>query len=128
MTFDTPITTEEVAAISFASGDLTVFIEVSNVMISDHLADKEISAAALRLIALYLAAHFAFLAEGQVKSEKIGASSTSFNMSTGLALLSTTFGQQAIMLDSSGTLSALNSSAASATKENIKYAGSIEII
>jgi hypothetical protein len=106
---DPPLETADIKAIADLAGvDLSVFIEMSVILIDEYLSDKGLSDGVLRLIGKNLAAHFAFLKEGQLKSETIGPTSSTFNMATGLALNSTTFGQMAIMLDSSKTLAKLN--------------------
>lgn len=109
MPFDPPITDQEIKDISdLTLDDLQPFVEVAEVLVDDLLADVGHSDALLRKIGVYLSAHFAYLKEGQVKSEKIGDSSTTFNMATGLGLESTTFGQMAMTLDSSKKLSTAN--------------------
>jgi hypothetical protein len=110
MSFNTPqITTADVKAISSLAGnDLSVFIGMSVAFVDEVLGDKGLSNNMLRLIAINIAAHFGFLKEGQVKSETLGPTSETFNMESGQGLASTTFGQQAIMLDSSKTLAKLN--------------------
>jgi hypothetical protein len=106
---DPAIVTADIKAIaSLAGADLSVFIDMAVVYIDEYLLDKGLSDGILRLIAKNIAAHFAFLKEGQLKSETIGPISETFNMITGLGLNSTTFGQQAIFLDSSKTLAKLN--------------------
>lgn len=124
-----PITDSEVIEISASSSsDLTPFIRVANSIITAHFADTDLSDELIREIAIYLAAHFAFLHEGQVKSEKIGASSTTFNLATDLALMSTTFGQQAIFLDSSGVLAQLQRLATQKAKAGDAGQASLEVI
>lgn len=102
---DPPIVSADVLAVAeLAASDLSVFIENAKAIVDSYLLEKGLADAILRRIAIYLSAHFAFLKEGQIKSEKIGDSNTTFNVTSGFGLLSTTFGQMAISLDSSGTL------------------------
>lgn len=110
MSFNDPqITTTNIKAISSLSGnDLSVFIDMAVVFVEETLGDKGLSNNMLRLIAINIAAHFGFLKEGQLKAESLGPTSETFNMESGQGLASTTFGQQAIMLDSSKTLAKLN--------------------
>lgn len=110
MSYKVPtLVTGDIKAIAeLAGADLSVFIDMAIVYVDEFLSDKGLSDALLRLIAKNVAAHFAFLKEGQLKSETIGPTSSTFNMSSGLGLNATTFGQQAIMLDSSKTLAKLN--------------------
>lgn len=110
MAYNTPaLVTADIKAIADLSGsDLSVFIEMAVIYIDEYLSDKGLSDGILRLIGKNLAAHFAFLKEGQLKAETIGPTSSTFNLESGQGLASTTFGQQAIMLDSSKTLARLN--------------------
>ena len=110
MAYNSPaLVTNDIKAIADLSGsNLSVFIEMAVIYIDEYLLDKGLSDSILRLIAKNLAAHFALLKEGQVKSETIGPSSTTFNMVSGLGLKSTTFGQMALSLDSSKILAKLD--------------------
>lgn len=110
MTFNVPpLVTDDIKAIADLSiVDLTVFIETAVVYVEEILGDKGLSDSILRLIAKNLSAHFAFLREGQIKTETIGPTSTTFNVMSGMGLNATTFGQQAMFLDSSKTLAKLN--------------------
>jgi len=106
---DPAIVTGDIKAIADLAGDnLSVFIDMAIVYVDEYLSDVGLSDGILRLIAKNIAAHFAFLKEGQLKSETIGPTSSTFNITTGLGLNATTFGQQAIFLDSSKTLAKLN--------------------
>jgi hypothetical protein len=110
MSYNIPaLVTDDIKAIADLSGnDLSVFIENAVILVDEYLLDKSLSNTILRLIAKNLSAHFALLKEGQIKSETIGPTSTTFNITTGLGLKSTTFGQQAMFLDSSKTLAKLD--------------------
>ena len=110
MAYNIPaLVTDDIKAIAdLAGADLSVFIETAVIYVDEFLLDKGLSDALLRLITKNIAAHFAFLKEGQLKSETIGPSSTTFNITTGLGLKATTYGQQAIFLDSSKTLAKLD--------------------
>jgi hypothetical protein len=111
MAFTPPITTEDVKAVGQLIGDdLSVHINSADLIVSENLEGKGLSAARLRLIGVYLAAHFAFVLEGQIKSEKIGDSATTFSLESGQALSSTVHGQQAISLDTTGTLASMSGS------------------
>lgn len=105
MSFTPPITDSELKAIAELSGDdLSPFVATAQLVVDEHLSTLGLSSGLLREIGKYLAAHFALLKEGQVKSESVGPTSTSFNMASGQGLASTTLGQQAISLDPTGTL------------------------
>lgn len=109
MPFDPHITDAEIKAISDVTlPDLQPFVAVSTSVVDSLLADKGLSDSLLRNIGIYLSAHFAYLKEGQIKSEKIGDSSTTFNVESGKGFCSTTFGQMAVTLDTSKTLAKAN--------------------
>ena len=88
--------------------DLSVFITHSATFLDAVLADEDIPDPLFRLIGIYIAAHFAYLQQGQIKSDKVDVLTTTFNMESDLALNSTTHGQQALALDPSGKLGTLN--------------------
>lgn len=124
----TPPTPEEVREVSGTTVEnLDVHIETAGVIITEYLVpDGRLSETVLNTLGKYLASHFAFILGGQVRSETIGATATTFNITTGLGLLSTTFGQQAMLLDFTGTLAQLNSvgvSAGSSTDSGDQYTG-----
>jgi hypothetical protein len=91
--------------------DVESYIISANLFVSEELSSAGLSVARLKQIELYLAAHFATvtLEKGGLTRQKIGESEDYFqawsNTETGIK--STRYGQQAVMLDSSGTLSAL---------------------
>ena len=75
-TFTPPIESSEIKAIADLIGDdLSPFITTAEILACEVLEGK-VSQGLLREITKYLSAHFAFLREGEIKSEKIGDSST----------------------------------------------------
>jgi hypothetical protein len=108
MAFVPVILTADVKEIAeLASTDVDIHIVNADTFVTEALGDKGLSDDLFRLIGLYISAHFSFLFEGQVKSEKIGDSSTTYNMISKLSLLSTVHGQQAVSFDTTGTLAKL---------------------
>lgn len=104
-----PLVTADIAAIADISvEDASIFIATAVLVVDEYLSDKGLSDNILRAIAKYLAAHFALVKEGQVKAETLGPTATTYNMTTGLGLKTTVHGQQAIFLDTSGTLFTLD--------------------
>lgn len=102
---DIPIVRADLVAIGdISSADCSPFIATAKLMVDENLLDQDHSDERLKAIWTYLAGHFALLKEGHLKSETVGPTASSFNMVSGLGLKSTTLGQQAIMLDASGTL------------------------
>lgn len=101
----------EVKAIIDTSRDTTPFINTADLIVTEQLASSDLSAARLKLIELYLAAHFVAITEekGALKSTKMGDSEDTFGVNVGFGLKLTRYGQQAISLDPSGVLSSLSS-------------------
>lgn len=85
----------------------TDFIPIANAMVNDHLVGKGISTIILAKIELFLAAHFVALMEelGGLTRDSYGDSAQSMSdayRDGGLNL--TRYGQQALVLDTTGTL------------------------
>ena len=105
------VTTTEVAAIIDVSGDydLTPFILAADALMTQlDLEGKGLSDALLKEIQRWLAAHFAAQLEKRYASEKTGDAATAYQYKIDLRLQDTMYGQQAIILDTSGTLRNLN--------------------
>ena len=104
------ITSQEVHQIAdLKTEDLQPFIDVATTY-TVGLLDGKVSDELLRIITIYMSAHFAVIGEGgEVKMEKIGDSTTTFNHVVGDGLESTVYGRTASAMDSSGCLKATNS-------------------
>lgn len=104
------VTSEEVYAIisndaGVPSGeDLTVFIGVVNDIVTTDLSGESYSEARLKNIELYLSAHFTCLKYRQSDNIIIGQSEDDYRNKLNTGYNQTTYGQQAITLDTSGTL------------------------
>ena len=103
------VTTNEVKAIIETSlVDLDPFITSANTFINAILADEisagNISSALLSELEKWLAAHFVAIRDPQVKSEKLGDAQATYRGKEGMGLRATTYGQQALALDSTGLL------------------------
>ena len=104
-------TPEEVAGIIEvdASIPLTPFIMVASAMVDYHCGAAGLTEGNLLLVETWLAAHFYALRDRRVKSESAGpVSETKDDIKIDLALNQTVYGQTAMMLDTSGSLSAWN--------------------
>ena len=87
---------------------LTSYINSANVFVTDTLAGKSLSDVIMAEIERWLSAHLITATrERQAKQEAAGGASITYAGEWGLGLLSTTYGQAAVMMDSSLTLSAL---------------------
>lgn len=87
--------------------DLTAFISAANMVVTEKLSDSGLGTATLAEIERWLAAHFLTCMERQPISKKIGESAETYSWSKGPGLSQTTYGQAAILLDTTGTLSKL---------------------
>lgn len=88
--------------------DVTPFIKTANTLINDVLAedieDGNVSAAELIQIELWLSAHFVAIREPRAMSRSTGESSVKYHGQTGKGLESTPYGQQVMIIDSTGKL------------------------
>jgi hypothetical protein len=111
MPFNPIITTNDVLAVArIKSDDLSVHIATVGIYMDSVFEADSLPDDLYRLIGIYLAGHFALISKGgEIKTDKVDVLSTSFNMTSGLGLKATTLGQQAISLDSTGTLAELDS-------------------
>lgn len=97
------------------TGDAVLpFIRTASLLVDEHLApiSPALGASLLKEIETYLAAHFITLYEPRVKREDGGSVGFSYEGAAkdgAMGLSSSRYGQTAMMLDPSGTLSALNS-------------------
>ena len=89
-----------------ATTDLTPHILTANTVVNDLLTGKGLSDTTLKLIELWLSAHFvACSIRRDVASEGTGPANASYvNTVSGNSFLSTRYGQQACSLDSTRTL------------------------
>lgn len=103
------VTDSEVKAIIDTSRDTTPFINNANLLITEILANSGLSTDRLKMIELYLSAHFVAVTEekGGLTSSKVGNSSDSFGGDYTQGLNLTRYGQQAVLLDTSGLLAGM---------------------
>lgn len=93
-----------------SDSDIDVFINIANRYITDVLGTKGLSSARLKDIELFMSAHLikVDVDKGGIKSERIGDSQRTYNLLSGNGLQSSTYGQTAAMLDTSGYLLSAN--------------------
>lgn len=95
-----------------SGSDLSVFIDIAYAIITDNLDDSLFTESMLKNIEIYLAAHFTALKyKNSIETEMGGTNRArdKYGYKLGKGLEATTYGQMAIMLDSSKVLSSLNS-------------------
>lgn len=98
------VTDTEVKEIIATSLTTTPFIDTANALINETLLDQGFSEAYLTQIEKYLSAHFVSLRERQLKGEKLGDASNTYGGEFGKGLRFSQYGQQVLILDTSGTL------------------------
>jgi hypothetical protein len=109
------VTTDEVKAIyTTTRTDLSAFIDMADNLVTEQLASQGLSDTRLKNIELWLSAHFASVSDGnaEIIEERAGNSDVRYTdftqgSSSVEGLLMTTYGRQAVALDTSGTLSNL---------------------
>jgi hypothetical protein len=111
------ITASGLTSADAAAIDLAIITAVT--MANEVLASSSLSTAVKDLVKLYLACHFAVLSaqNGPLETVKIGEATERYHQIYAAGLMATRFGQQAIVLDTSGTLAEL---AAKAQKPQLK--------
>jgi len=88
--------------------DLTPFIDLANLLVTEELSDFDtLSDERLVEIERWLSAHFAAVHTPLTTQESAKVSASFQRGAVGMGLLSTQYGQQAVALDSSGTLNAM---------------------
>jgi|TARA_R110002110_G_scaffold145775_7_gene335374 hypothetical protein len=122
-------TLAEVSEIIEVDSDLGIdgFIETASVLVDRvELLDTDniLTANNLQNIERWLAAHFYAHRDQQFASEKTGSSSATFQGQTGMGLSSTQWGQTAMRLDLTGTLTSIDQQAETGKKTvGIKWLG-----
>lgn len=94
---------------------LTPFIAVANELVTELCSDSNYTSTRLELIERWLSAHFYAVRDPRPTSESAGVS-VSYAISIGQNLSLTTYGQQAMLLDTAGNLAALNNRTSKGSK------------
>lgn len=103
------------AIIDTVVDSLAPFITAANTMVNGVLLNRGLTDEELKQIELWLAAHFVAIRDPRLSSESMGAASQSFAIQVALGLDQTTYGQQAKILDRTGTLANMGKRRASFT-------------
>lgn len=100
------VTKEEVKELINTNFDVAPFIATANLLVEESLAGQGMSDTRLKIIELWLSAHYTAVAEerGALKKSNKGDSEEDYGIKVGEGLNMTRFGQQALALDSSGVL------------------------
>jgi len=112
------VTDTEVKQIFITELDTTPFINAAGLIVGEELAGSDLSAARLELIQLYLAAHFAAITDqsGGLTMSKVGEVSENYIPISSYreplqGFRMTRYGQQAMVMDTTGTLAGMSASA-----------------
>jgi len=110
------VTSDEVKVLIDTSRTITTMIDAASLVVSESLVGKGLSDDRLKLIELYLAAHFVAITEekGGLTGQKQGDAEDTFQLPVGMGYKLTRFGQQALQLDTTGTLLSQSQTGASA--------------
>lgn len=112
--FDTDLDTS-------SGGALDQWVEIANTVVDDIAAeDGTISATRLTQIEKLLAAHYASAQDQRISNTSRETASVDYQGDTGMNLRGTKYGQQAIQLDPTGTLSTLGKPSASLSVPDAK--------
>jgi len=103
------VTDSEVKAVIDTERDTTPFINAAHLIVTEDLANSGHSNDRLKQIELYLAAHFVCVTEesGGLTSSKVGQASETYGGKFTQGFNLTRYGQQAVVLDTTGALAAL---------------------
>jgi len=108
------VTEDQVRSLAQKSdADASIAITTANIMVDSNLASTSLSEDVLKMIELYLAAHFLCVSvdNGPLASKALGEAKESYHNVYEAGLKSTRFGQQALLFDTTGTLAALTAKA-----------------
>ncbi len=113
------VTDSEVKAIVDTERDTLPFIDTATLIVDEDIPSGILTDERLKQVELYLTAHFVTLVEerGNLRKTRIGDSSEEYDNKVGVGLLGTRYGQQAIALDTTGTLRGMSTSQQSALFE-----------
>jgi hypothetical protein len=101
------VTDTEVKAIIDTEIDTTPFIATANTLVNNLLSDSGLDDTTLASIELWLSAHYVAVRDPRFRSVRTEQHSMEFERGqAGMGIRATTYGQQALELDTSGTLAA----------------------
>jgi len=93
---------------------VTPFLKVANLLVTDMLTDQEYSDSLLKEIERWLAAHFVAIRDPRTVREKIGEAEDTYQGKFGEGLSGTSYGQQVMLLDYKGVLAEITAAKGSA--------------
>ena len=107
---------QEIMDTALDEGNITTYLNVANNFVTQNLGSSGLDTATLADIEAFITAHFiAMTKERQALTEKIGDVWITYQGEFGKFLQMTTYGQTALMLDTTGTLAKVSSGTKRAT-------------
>ena len=110
------------------AAQIAPFIETANSLVTELVGALITDSARLELIERWLSAHFFSVMNPKANQEKAGSVGETLAVTTGMHLNETTYGQQVLLLDTTGRFSALQRIAATGIKRPkaaIYYVGAL---
>lgn len=111
------VTTDDVKKIYPTESDLSGFLRTANLVVTTQLSGKGLDSSVTDEITIYLTAHFATIGldKGGLRRQRLGDGDESYKTpgDKDLGFKSTLYGQQAMLLDTTGTLASMGASAQS---------------
>lgn len=98
---------------------VTSVITTANLVVTKNCTDTAFTTDELEIIERYVAAHLYCISHPRATQEKAGSVSENKQHVEGLGFNATEFGQQALLLDWSGALAALNTSAGKGLRRSV---------
>ena len=95
---------KEIFETDLTDAQVNAFINTAHLLVEEELGNQGLSEGRLTEIEKYLSAHFAALRDQRLESETTGEHSWRAQGKTDMGLDATIYGQQARILDTSGTL------------------------
>lgn len=100
--------------------DLNPFIAAAEELVTELCVPAGYSAGRLAIIETWLAAHFVAIRDPRYVSESLGGESFSVAIQTGLNLGLTPYGQQAMLLDTNGSLARIDKHVAQGKRATVQ--------
>jgi hypothetical protein len=107
----------DIISTGLTDGQVNAMINTAHLVIEERLGDKRLSASLLGQIELWLAAHYVCMRDPRKKQVKVDDTSVTYQGETGMGLKATSYGQQAMDLDPTGTLASTSMKRASLRAE-----------
>lgn len=95
---------KDIISTTLTDGQINAFINTSHQVVSQRLNGKGISEDTLKEIEVWLSAHYVCMRDPRKKQVKVDDVAVTYQGETGTGFQSTSYGQQAIALDPTGTL------------------------